>query len=248
MIVIWENIRLIIIILILFVSQLDHSRAAEIFVSPNGRAGNLGTQASPVTFDEGLHRMSAALKTKGLPGNGMTMTLLGGQYTFTQPTVLNKVFSGTPEQRITIRAKSGETVIFDGGAQISPTGFTAVTDPTQRVRLAHVAADQIRVKTITNSALIARFKEKLLLTLSYNENIYLPSVYPNQGYAMMDNKAVVPEVTPPAVPTGQENYGIRAGSPPYQEPGKPQGWKGTLAQTRGAQAGIAQREEEMAGT
>jgi len=230
-------------------AQLSQSNGTtELFVAPDGQAENLGTQTSPLSFDEGIRRVSNVLKAEGVPKHGITLTLMGGHYTFTQPTVLSREFMGTPDRPIVIRARPGETVVFDGGAQISPDGFEPVTDQAERARLAQAAVDQIRVKTVTEPALIAKFKQKLLLTLSYNEGIYLPSVYPNQGYAMMDNNTVVPEVAPPGIPVGQQDYSIRAGSPPHQEPGKPRGWKGTLAEPRGAQAGIAEREEEMAGT
>ncbi len=237
------------LISILLVLQLIYGvSATELVVAPNGKAGNLGTTVSPLTFDEGVHRMSQLLKTEGVPKEGLTLTLMGGHYSFTQRTVLNREFTGTPNERIIIRAQPGTTVTLDGGARISPEEFGPVADPWERARLAQAAADRIRVKTITDPALIAKLRQKLLLTLSYNEGIYLPSVFPNQGYAMMDNKESVPEVTPPGVPVGDQGYGIRAGSPPYQEPGKPQGWKGTLDEPRGAQAGIAQRQDEMAGT
>lgn len=222
--------------------------AVEFFASPHGLADNPGTLDSPLTFDQAIRHMSTRLKTKGLPADGMTLTLLDGHYAFTTCTVLGEEFRGTTEQPIVIRARAGTEVTFDGGARIAPEGFSAVTDSAERNRLARSAVDRVRVKTLTDPALIAKFKEELLLTLSCDEGIYLPSVYPNQGYARMDNNEVVPEVTPPGVPVGAQNYGIRAGSPPHQEPGKPQGWKGTLAEPRGAQARIAEREEEMAGT
>ena len=241
--------RTLIIAIVLFLCQWVHNAGAtELFVASDGQTDNHGTVTSPLTFQEGIRRMSRLLKTEGLPKEGVILTLMGGHYTFAQPTVLYSEFSGTVDQRIIIRAQPGETVTFDGGARISPAGFALVTDPEERARLAASAVDQVYVKTITDPALIARFEQKLLLTLSYNEAIYLPSVYPNQGYAMMDNHARVPEVTPPGVPVGDQDYGIRAGSPPHQEPGKPQGWKGTLAEPRGAQAGIGKREDEMAGT
>jgi len=231
-----------------YCAQVDHNNSeTEIFAAPNGRAENRGDHESPLSFDEGIRRISDLLKTDDPLKNGITLTLIGGHYAFTDRTVLNQEFSGTSEQRIIIRAQSGQTVIFDGGAQISPAGFLPVTDPAERSRLAQAAVDQIRVKTIENPVLIAKFKDNLMLTLSYNGKIFLPSVYPNQGYAMMNNNEVAPEVTPPGIHRNKQAYGVRAGAPPYQEPGKPLGWKGTLDEPRGAKAGIAKREVEMAG-
>lgn len=222
--------------------------AEELFVAPDGRPDNAGLIDSPLSFEDGMARLSRVLKSSGVPEGGLTLTLLAGHYRFTNRIVLGEQFAGTADRPITVRAQPGATVVFDGGAEIAPEGFGPVTDPAERARLARSAVDEIRVKTITDPALVTMLEGKLLLTLTFNGQVYLPSVFPNQGYAMMDNDAVVPEVTPPGIPVGQEGYGIRAGHPPHQEPGKPLGWKGTLDEPRGAQVGIAQREDEMAGT
>lgn len=237
-------------LLLVFISPLWAS-GLELFVSPTGanhHVGNAGSVTSPLSFDEGVRRVSDILNKDGIPPGGITLTLKGGHYGLSERFVLGPQWQGSADRPIVIRAQTNQTVVFDGGAQITPDGFAPVTESAERDRLAQAAVDHIRVKTITDPALVAKFKQKLMLTLAYNDGIYLPSVYPNQGYAMMDNNTVVPEVAPPGVPVGKQNYGIRAGSPPHQEPGKAQGWKGTLAEPRGAQAGIAEREDEMAGT
>ncbi|MFK7740231.1 MAG: right-handed parallel beta-helix repeat-containing protein [Planctomycetota bacterium] len=77
---------------------------------------------------------------------------------------------------------------------------------------------------------------------------YAPARFPNEGYAMLAAKTVQPEVSPPAVPVGKQDYGVRAGHPPFQESDRRQGWLGSIEEPRGAHARIAQRASEMAGT
>lgn len=241
-----------VVLLLLFILSIGQGNAKqnnhELIVAPEGKSENRGTRQSPLSFDVGIRRVSDNLKSNGVPEGGITLTLMGGHYKFSKPTVLGAEFQGTAERPIIIRAEQGEIVMFDGGAQISPDGFVPVNDLQERERLAKDVVDKLRVKTITDPALIANFKQKVLLTLTYNEGMYLPSVFPNKGYAMMDNKAVVAETSPPGIAPGKANYGIRAGSPPYQEPGKRQGWKGSLDEPRGAHGRIGEREDEMAGT
>ncbi|RMH13836.1 MAG: right-handed parallel beta-helix repeat-containing protein [Planctomycetota bacterium] len=104
------------------------------------------------------------------------------------------------------------------------------------------------VATLTDPALIKRLSGSIMLTLSYDGSLHLPCVFPNDGYAYFDVEPKCPEVSPPAVPRGAVGYGVRAGSPPYQEPGKPQGWLGTLEEPRGACASFSESEAQMAGT
>jgi len=171
-----------------------------------------------------------------------------GHYRFEQTFVLGQEFAGTPERPIVIRAADGAAVWFDGSPRISPGAFSPVTDPEERSLLAASAADRARVTTLTNPALIEMLSSKVVLNLTYDRGVYLSAVFPNRGYAEFKSKTVAPESTPPGVPVGRQAYGIRAGHPPHQEPGRPQGWKGTLAEPRGAQAGIADKANEMAGT
>lgn len=223
-------------------------QAAEIFVSADGVANNAGTAAAPVLFTEGLSRASDMLKKNGVPEGGLTIWLEGGHYNFSEPVVLGPEFKGSADRPIVIRAYDGQEVVFDGSAQIAPEGFAPVSDPEERNRLAQVAADQIRVKSISDSTLIKLFSEQLVLTLSYDGNIFLPSTFPNKDYEELSYTFKVSEVSPPAVPENRpEGSGPRAGLPPWTVPGKPHAWKGDLSDPRGAQVGF-KKEENMAGT
>lgn len=220
--------------------------AVEVRVAPDGPVGGDGTGESPQDFRSAVDAVSAKLKKSGVPEGGVTVTVGGGRYSFDRPFVLGPEFAGTAERPIVIRAE-GE-VVFDGSKRIAPDAFAPVSDPAERSRLAVSAADRIVAATITDEALISKLRGDLMLNLTIDGTAYLPAVFPNEGYAKMKTGTVTPEVAPPAVPVGKQGYGIRAGNPPHQEPGKPQGWKGTLSDPRGARAGFADKEGEMAGS
>lgn len=222
--------------------------ATQFHVAVNGTATNDGTVDSPLTFAAAIERASAMLKRTGLPEDGLTISVGAGTYRFREPFVLGPEFAGTPERPIRIQAVDGAEVWFDGSPLIDPRDFAPVIDPRERSRLPVSASDRIRVATIADPALIKMLTSKVVLNLTYDGRVYLPAKFPNKGYATLKGKTVVPEVCPPGIPVGKQNYGIRAGHPPHREPGKPQGWKGSLQEPRGAQVGIAARAGEMAGT
>ncbi|WP_208021483.1 right-handed parallel beta-helix repeat-containing protein [Flavicella sediminum] len=222
--------------------------ASEIYTSPNGGTANRGTKKDPVSFETAIKRVSEQLKKNGVPKGGITINVLGGLYRFVSPIVLGEEFKGTAENPIVIRAVEGEVVLFDGSMLIPSKGFSKVRNKKERARLAAAVADKVRVTTITNNTLLNRFSENLMLNLSFNDVEFLPSVFPNEGYASFKEKTVAPEVTPPGVPVGKEAHGVRAGAVPFLEPGRERYWKGSLEEPRGAQAGFSKKENEMGGT
>ncbi|MDZ8118771.1 right-handed parallel beta-helix repeat-containing protein [Pontiella agarivorans] len=225
------------------------TQALEIFVSPTGKKEAAGTAANPTTLRDAIAKTSQILKESGLPEKGLTITLQSGIYPYTEPFILNEEFKGTAQAPITIRAEAGGEVTFDGRADIShPEDFRPVTDPEERKRLAPKAADQIRVITLSDPALIHRLSEKMMLSLNYDDLGFLPAVFPNKGYAKLATTPVSEEISPPGVPRSAMNYGVRAAHKPYIEPGRQQGWMGSLAEPRGAQAAIEIGEESMAGS
>ena len=222
--------------------------AMELRVAVDGKPTNAGTVDSPLTFAAAIEHASALLKRTGVPEGGLTIVVGAGTYRFREPFVLGPEFAGTPERPIRIQAADAAELWFDGSPLIDPKDFAPVTDPEERSRLAAAVADRIRVATIADPDLVRMLRSKVVLNLTYDGHVYLPATFPNDGYAKLKGKTVVPEVCPPGIPVGKQSYGIRAGHPPHREPGKPQGWKGTLEEPRGAQVGIAARADEMAGT
>ena len=220
-----------------------------IVVSPDGKSENSGTAESPLDFSTALQQASLRLKNKGLPKGGLKIELLGGTYHFVDTYQLGQEFSGTKDRPIIIQSAPDAEVIFEGRANIeNPEGFEPVTAEDEVARLAKSAKNSILVKTIKNPAIIDVLKSKIVLSLSFGDDLYLPSVYPNSGYANLNTKAQVNESFPPGIPKKKQGFGVRAGHPPHRDMSKPQGWRGSLEDPRGAQAGILEREDEMAGT
>ena len=226
------------------------AHSMEIFVGPNGKADNSVAETSPLAFEAALAKASNILKAKGLPENdSLKITLLGGSYPFTEAFNLGREFAGSKDNPILIQAAPGADVVFDGRVNVAnPEGFEKVTLPEERRRLAKSAQDNIVVKTLKDPALIAALKNKLVISLGVDNDLYLPAVYPNEGYAFLDTNPAVKESFPPGLPKDKQAYGVRAGQPPYRDMSKPAGWLGSLNDPRGAQAGIVKRQEEMAGT
>lgn len=223
-------------------------RATPIFVAPDGRPDNTGSVESPLTFQAAIDKARRALRSREALAEAVTIHVRGGRYRFAEPFVLGPEFQGTEDRPIVIAAYAGEEVWFDGKRTIGPEGFGPVTGPGERARLAGSAVDRVVVTTVTDSELARALAGDLGQALAFDGGMYLPSVFPNEGYATLNEHTDVPEVSPPAVPVGKEGYGVRAGHPPYVAPGTADGWLGTLREPRGARVGFEASEGLMAGT
>lgn len=224
--------------------------AREIYVSPGGKKDGAGTEAEPVSFDAAIGLASQYMKSGERPEQGKLEIIIGGgRYPITRRHVLGEEFRGSETFPITIRAAEGEKVIFDGQAAAqNPQDFAPVTDEGELARLAPAARDKVRVKTITNEQLIRALSGRVQSTLVIDGKPYLPSVFPNSGYAKLSRDPVVPEVCPPGIPKEQQQYRVRAGRAQHEEPGRKRGWRGSLEEPRGAQAQMLTRADEMAGS
>lgn len=236
------------LILAIITALHSSSKGDEIFVAADGRPDAAGSMDAPTSFLTAIKRASNLLKEKGLPKEGLTITLLAGRYDFRAPFVLGSEFQGSEDRPIVIQAAPGATVVFDGSKPIDAQKFRELTDPEERSRIASGSVDQVLATTITDPLVIKRFNENLILDLIIQSKSYLPSVFPNSGYASLKVETESPEKFPPGIPVGQEAYAVRAGVSKYQMPGKPDGWRGTLSEPMGARVGFARRANEMAGT
>jgi len=216
--------------------------------APDGVAGAVGKLEEPLSFPAGLDELERRLATSGLPEGGLRLELAGGRYRIDAPRTLGTQFKGTAEAPIVIAAAEGAEVVFSGGIELPAASFAPVTDPARRARLAASAADRIVSAKVTNPAIVEALSRRVVTTLSVGGGTYLPAVFPNEGYASLADATAVPEVSPPAVPPGSEGYGVRAGNPPYQVEGRPQGWLGSPEDPRGAWARFDRRADERAGT
>lgn len=230
------------------VSTILQIQAVEFHVAVGGTDANPGTPARPLSFAGAIAKASDTLGTSGLPADGLSILIHEGRYRFPHAFRLGPEFAGDADRPIVIRAAEGATVVFDGAMTIPSTRFRPLVSSDEIGRVPAAARDHILVATVDEPDLIAQFNGKLLLNMSYDGRSYLPSVFPNQGYASLEMDTVRGEVCPPGVPVGKENYGIRAGNPPHQEPGKPQRWRGSLKEPRGAKVRIADQADTRAGT
>ena len=217
-------------------SSLSHA-ALKVTVSPDGK-----------TLPQALSEVSAVLKNDGLPDGGVIIEVEAGEYPFEKRHVLGSEFRGTPGNPIVIRAREPGQVWFRGSREIKASAFTKVTDESELARLAPSSRDHILATTVTDPKLLSRLRGKLMQNLILDGQAYLPSAFPNSGYAYLKEDPVTPEVSPPAILPKNVNYGVRAGRPPQQELGKPFGWRGSLSEPRGARVGIGKRGDEMAGS
>lgn len=222
----------------------------EIIVSPDGKASNEGTASSPMSFTAAIAQASKMLKAGDIKkGDDIAITLQDGIYNFTEAIVLGEEFTGTAKNPIVIKAAEGAKVIFDGRADIkNPETFAKVVLPEELKRLPESVKDKVLVKTLINPALIEMLGSKIVLSLGIDEDQYLPAVYPNEGFAMLNTKPAVVECFPPGIPKNKQGYGIRAGQPPFRDMNKPAGWLGSLEDPRGAESGISERADKMAGS
>ena len=240
-----SGIAALLIALLFVLFSARSADAVEIFVVPTTTPDAPGTRGAPMSFDGALTRASSILRSSGVPAEGLTITLRGGRYRFERAFVLGPEWRGTPERSIVIRAEPGAEVWFDGSVRFESTQLSSVTEPAEVARLAASAAGKVVAMTVDDDAAAARLSSSLMLGLTIDGAVHLPAVFPNDGYARLDGRAVVPEVTPPGIPPGQRG---RAGLPPHQEPGRKEGWRGSLSEPRGAHARFGDRGDEMAGS
>ncbi len=227
--------------------SLDRERLV-IHVSPDGVSTNDGSEDAPVPFRNAIERITELCRLDQHEGREVLVLLHGGRYTYSESFDIGPDVAGSAEHPIRIAAKTGDKVIFDGGVRIAPDGFAPVTDSLERGSLAASAREFIVAKTLTDPLLIERFRSKVMLTLTFDDGIHRPSVFPNEGYAFFDLQYKTAEASPPGVPDDRTGYGVRAGHEPFRETGKPMGWLGTRDEPRGAHAGFAESEPLMAGT
>ncbi|MCR9246142.1 MAG: right-handed parallel beta-helix repeat-containing protein [bacterium] len=208
-------------------------------VAPHGTTPNGGSAAAPTDLRTALAKAEALTNTQ----QAVEIRLRGGRYRYRECFRVRSRGAA-----LTIRPAADHVVVFDGSLQVDAKRFAAVTDPDERARLATAAADRIIAQTITDDYLARRLGERLVMPILLDGQPCLPARFPNAGYATLQENVLEPEISPPAVPSGREAYGVRAGHAPFQETGKRAGWLGSLAEPRGAWVRIGERADELAGS
>lgn len=119
--------------------------AAELFVSPQGRAGNPGTRQAPFAALEQARDAIRALKQQGaLPAGGVTVWLAPGLYRRERTFELTAADSGTAEAPVVYRALEPGAARLAGGALLPAAAFHPVTDRAVLQRLEPAARAQVR--------------------------------------------------------------------------------------------------------
>ena len=128
----------------------------EYFVATSGSDSSPGTVSAPFATLERAQTAVRALKVKGLPANGVAVTIRGGTYRRTSTLTLTSADSGTSTIPVVWRAYPGETVRLTGGRTVSDWTTVTSSDP----NWSRVKASATLYKAsigISGSALIADF-------------------------------------------------------------------------------------------
>ena len=110
-----------------------------IFVSPNGKDSNAGTQNQPLATLKAAR--DAVRKTLSDGKGGVEIILAPGEYPVTQTLELDTQDSGTQSAPVVYRAQKANTVTFYGGTRL--TGFAPVTDAAILARLPEESRSQV---------------------------------------------------------------------------------------------------------
>ncbi|MBR6784921.1 MAG: right-handed parallel beta-helix repeat-containing protein [Clostridia bacterium] len=170
----------------------------DFYVSTNGNDANIGTKDAPfLTLEKAVEAVRNTDKTEK---NGITVCIEGGEYRVSSLT-FTKEDSGTAECPITYCSYDGE-VILNGGKNLEPFVFNAVTDESVLARLSDDAKKNVLCTDLTKFGLNADDWGKLYpvgkygtqanydgdtegpvpCNLYFNGNPLTTARYPNDGF------------------------------------------------------------------
>lgn len=203
--------------------------------------------AEPGALARAFDQVEQLFAADDAPGP-VDLVLEPGTHALSEPLRFGPRVAATADAPVRVRSRDGARARVLGSVELEPSRFTAVVDGAERARLAPSVVDDVRVATIHEDAVHARLAGRVHQSIRVDDTRCEPSTFPNEGFASLDRDAIVPEVSPPAVPPGKAAYGVRAGHAPYLEEGRPQGWLGSLDEPRGAHVSFRAHESRMAGT
>ena len=226
----------------------DDRGAMTIHVTADGRVDGTGTRDDPMTLDAAATAIREHLMSDGLPQGGFDVRVHGGRYQRFQPLILDQHFQGTSDDPISFSAQDGVHVVIDGGCRVRGDAFSSVEDSNARARLSERARDSVVFTTIVDDETHRALGSTIHGIIVIDGEAFQVATFPNDGYAFLDPSAVVEEVCPPGIPKSEQRYGVRAGTHPFREEGRPAGWRGSSVEPRGAWSGFSKDEPRMAGT
>ncbi len=167
------------------------SHATEFHVAPKGKDSNSGNRAAPFASLERARTAIRSLKqTSGLPSEGVTVWLHGGEYLRATSFELGPQDSGETNRPVTYRAVAGEEVRLVGGRVLPTSAFQPVTAPELLQRLdasaaPHVLHADLRALGITNYEIFPdQFNGATRVPeLFFNDQRMTLARWPNSGWA-----------------------------------------------------------------
>ncbi|MBN2090613.1 right-handed parallel beta-helix repeat-containing protein [candidate division KSB1 bacterium] len=170
--------------------------AADFYIAPNGNDKNSGTQKQPFATLERARDAVRILKSKkGLPKEGVTVWLRGGEYYINKTFELNDKDSGIEKSPMIYRAFPGEQVIVSGGKKIPPTIFRKVADPQILLRLMPEAREFVLQADLKSIGIHDYGQHQQYghalpvvpapMELFFNHKVMPLAKYPNEGFILM---------------------------------------------------------------
>lgn len=117
-----------------------------LFVAADGDDSNVGTLEEPYrTLEAARDRIRSIKAADGLPDGGITVYVRGGDYSRTEPFVLEEQDSGTEASPVRYAGYSGEKARIHGGVIIPGASFGPVAEQDVLDRLSPEAVNHIKV-------------------------------------------------------------------------------------------------------
>ena len=184
----WNGIDLQLVFLLAGVFAVH---ATELHVALKGKDSNRGTRLSPFASLERARAAVRSLKqTNGLPPEGVTIWIHGGEYAMASTFALGPDDGGEPNRPVAYRAIEGTEVRLVGGYTLPAKAFQPVSAPESLQRLeaaarAHVRHVDLRALGITNYGTFPdQFSGAALVPeLFFNDQRMMLARWPNEGWA-----------------------------------------------------------------
>jgi len=168
------------------------SNRVELFVAPDGRDSNPGTEAEPFGTLERAREEIRTLKRKGrFPPGGAVVSLREGVYHLGGSFRLGKEDGGTEEAPIVYRALPGEKVCLNGGKEV--TAFRPVADPEILARLPEAAREHVLVADLAAQGITGIVHEcpegfpirtEKMMSVFFNGRRMTLARWPNEGFTL----------------------------------------------------------------
>ena len=191
-----------------------------LFVSPDGNDLNDGMINTPfATLERARDAIRVMKQAIGLPSEGISINLRGGEYRLTDSFQLNEQDSGTESSPIVYKAYQDETVSLMGGFDLNVSAFEPVVDEAVRNRIPLEARSKVlqvdlKKQGITDYGVIRHSGFGLpsvdpIPELFFNGNAMTLARWPNEGYVQTGeiiDTGTIPRNYAADIPTTHPDY------------------------------------------